>query len=167
MKAARSRTDLEIVYCSMSVRSKLSVRRPRVAAVVDIEVRSRVPGRSGDDLPTVLVRLADEGTTVRELIRRTVEEQIRESRADAPRCWQYLSDDDLRAQAVTGAIKIPPQAPAGPDAGAEAARAYRAFTRGTFVVFVGGRQVADLDEPITLRLGEPVVFLRLVALAGG
>ncbi|WP_343952453.1 hypothetical protein [Nonomuraea longicatena] len=133
--------------------------------MVDIEVRSRVPGRSGDDLPTVLVRLADEGTTVRELIRRTVEEQIRESRADTARSRrildrQYGSDDET----PNGAIRKPP---ADPDATAEAARAHRAFARGTFVVFVGGRQVADLDEQVTLRRGEPVVFLRLVALAGG
>ncbi|MGP3919270.1 hypothetical protein [Nonomuraea sp. 10N515B] len=140
--------------------------------MVDIEVRSRIPGRSGDGLPAVLVRLADEGTTLRELIRRTVEEQIRELRVDAARCQQildrqYLSDDDLRTQAGTGAIRMPPQAPAVPDVTAEVARAHRAFARGTFVVFVGGRQVVDLDEEVALRLGEPVVFLRLVALAGG
>jgi len=141
--------------------------------MVDIEVRSRVPGTSDDGLPAVLVRLADERTSVRELIRRTVEEQIRELRADAARCRrvldrQYLSNDDLQAQAAAGAIKLPgTPARAKPDVTTEVARAYRAFAQGTFVVFVGGRQVADLDEEVVLRLGEPVVFLRLVALAGG
>ncbi|MEV0088053.1 hypothetical protein [Saccharopolyspora sp. NPDC050642] len=140
--------------------------------MVDIEVRSRVPGASGGDVPAVLVRLVGDRTTVRELIQRAVEEQIRELRADAVRCRrvldrQYLSNDDLRAQACTGAIRLPRQAPANPDVTTEAARAHRAFARGTFVVFVGGRQVVGLDEEVTLRLGEPVVFLRLVALAGG
>lgn len=140
--------------------------------MVDIQVRSRVPGTCGDDLPEVLVRLADDRTTVRELIRRTVEEQVRELRADAARCRrvldrQYLSNDDLMAQASTGAIRMWPQPAADPDVTAEVARAHRAFARGMFVVFVGGRQVVDLDEEVALRLGEPVVFLRLVALAGG
>jgi hypothetical protein len=140
--------------------------------MVDIEVRSRMPVAAHDDVPTVLVRLADDRTTVRELIRRAVEEQIRELRADAARCRrildrQYLSNDDLRAQATTGAIRMPQKTPADPDATEEVARAHQAFTRGTFVVFVGGRQVVDLDEEVALRLGEPVVFLRLVALAGG
>jgi len=147
-----------------------------VAAVVDIEVRSRALGASGDDLPAVLVRLADEPTTVRELIRRAVEEQIRELASDAARCRrvldrQYLTNDELEAQARTGAIRMPARPgtrpPVGPDPATEVARAYRAFAEGTFVVFVGGHQVADLDEEIALRLGEPVVFLRLVALAGG
>ncbi len=143
-----------------------------VAAMVDIEVRSRVPGTSGDGLPAVLVRLADDRSTVRELIRRAVEEQVRELRADAAHCRrvldrQYLSDDDLRAQAATGAIRMPSQPPADPNVTTEVARAHRAFARGTFVIFVGGRQVVDLDEEVALRLGEPVVFLRLVALVGG
>ena len=138
----------------------------------DVEVRSRVPGMSGDDLPAVLVRLANDRTTARELIRWAVEEQIRELRADAARCRrvldrQYLSDDDLRAQAATGAIRMPRRASADPDVAEEVARAHHAFARGTFVVFVGGRQVSLLDEEITVRLGEPIVFLRLVALVGG
>ena len=140
--------------------------------MVDIEVRSRTPGRSGEDLPAVLVRLADDRATVRELIRRAVEEQIRELRADAARCRRildrpYLSDDDLRAQAATGAIRMPRQAAASLDVTEEVARAHRAFARGTFVVFAGGRQAVGLDDEVTLRLGEPVVFLRLVALVGG
>ncbi|MFE7797698.1 hypothetical protein [Nocardia sp. NPDC057440] len=140
--------------------------------MVDIAVRSRVPGMPGDDLPVVLVRLADDRTTVRELIRRAVEEQIRELRADAARCRrildrQYLSNADLRTQAITGAIKMPQQAPPDPDVTEEVTRAHQAFTVGTFVVFVGGRQVVDLDAEVALRLDEPVVFLRLVALAGG
>ncbi|GLY79361.1 hypothetical protein [Actinoallomurus iriomotensis] len=140
--------------------------------MVDIEVRSRMPGTSGDDLPAVLVRLAEDRTTVRELIRRTVEEQIRALRADTARRRrildrQYLSGNDLRTQARNGAIKMPPQAPADPDVTTEVGRAHRAFSRGTFAIFAGGRQVVDLDEEFALRLGEPVVFLRLVALAGG
>ncbi|WP_328412225.1 hypothetical protein [Nocardia sp. NBC_00403] len=140
--------------------------------MVDIAVRSQVPGMSGDDLPAVLVRLADERTIVRELVRRAVEEQIRELRTDAARCRrmldrQYLSNADLRTQATNGAIRMPQQAPADPDVTEEVARAHRAFARGTFVVFVDGRQVVDLDEEVVLRLGAPVVFLRLVALAGG
>ncbi|WP_433788433.1 hypothetical protein [Actinoplanes sp. CA-252034] len=139
--------------------------------MVDVEVRSRVTGTS-DGLPPVLVRLAGESTTARELIRRAVEEQIRLTGADASRCRraldrQFLSDDDLRAQAATGVIRMPSRPPSPPDAGAEVARAHRAFSRGTFVMFHGGRQVAELDEEITVRLGEPVVFLRLVALVGG
>jgi hypothetical protein len=139
--------------------------------MVDVEVRSRVTGTS-EGLPPVLVRLAGESTTARELIRRAVEEQIRLAGAEAARCRralarQFLSDDDVRAQAATGVIRMPSGPVSPSDPGEEVTRAQRAFSRGTFVMFNGGRQVIGLDEPITVRLGEPVVFLRLVALAGG
>lgn len=137
-------------------------------AMVDIEVRGRVPGRPGDDLPAVLVRLADDRATARELIGRAVREQVRELAADAARCHraldrQYLSEGEIRAQAATGAVRPRP----APDPAEAVARAHRAFARGTFTIVSGGRQVTDLDEVVALRLGEPVVFLRLVPLAGG
>ncbi|MEU4620376.1 hypothetical protein AB0G04_10425 [Actinoplanes sp. NPDC023801] len=139
--------------------------------MVDVEVRSRVTG-TPEGLPRVLVRLAGESTTARELIRRAVEEQIRLAGAATARCRraldrQFLSDEDLRAQAATGVIRLPDRAVLAPDPEREVARAHRAFSRGTFVIFNGGRQVGSLDEEITVRLGEPVVFLRLVALVGG
>jgi hypothetical protein len=139
---------------------------------VRVQVRSKVPGANGDGLPDVLVDLATDVTTVAELIRLAVEEQVRLLRSDAARCQrtldrQYLSMEDIREQAATGVVRMPAAVPAAPDVVAEVARARRAFERNVFVVFVGGRQVRRLDEEIVLRLGEPVVFLRLTPLAGG
>jgi hypothetical protein len=54
-----------------------------------------------------------------------------------------------------------------PDVDVETERALRAFEQGVFVVFNGGRQVERLDDELTVRLGEPVLFLRLTALVGG
>jgi hypothetical protein len=138
---------------------------------MQVEVRSRIPGTgtTDDTLPVVLIELAQETTTVRDLIRRAVVEQINVTRVDAARCRvmldrQYLTPEEVRAQATTGSVR----APAAPlDESAEIDRALRAFERGTFVVFGGGRQVETLDEPVTLRVDEPVVFLRLVPLVGG
>lgn len=148
-----------------------------------VEVRSRVTGAGGEGVPDVLLDLASERTTVRELIRRAVEEQVRLLRVDAARCRraldrQYLSMDEIRAQAATGVVRLPSPAPGGPghadrrraadlDVATEVAQAHRAFDGNVFVVFVGGRQVERLDEEIVLVLGQPVAFLRLVPLVGG
>lgn len=134
------------------------------------EVRCRVPGRDAG-MPTVLVELSAERTTVRELIRLAVHEQIAELRADAGRCRQlldrqYLTDAEVAAGAARGAVKMPSAPPGEPDVAQEVERAMRAFGR-TFAVFVGGRQAEHLDDEVTVRLGEPVVFLRLTALTGG
>ena len=137
-----------------------------------VQVRSKVPGANGDELPEVLVDLASEVTTAAELIRLAVEQQIRLHQGDAARCQraldrQYLSAGDIRAQAATGVVRMPSGVPPARDMAAEVARAQRAFERTVFVVFAGGRQVRGLDEEFALRPGEPVVFLRLTPLAGG
>jgi hypothetical protein len=140
--------------------------------VVQVEVRSKLPGVDGDAMPNVLVELASERTTVRDLIRRAVEEQILLLRVDEARCRsalerQYLSAGEVRAQAATGVVRMPQPVPGELDVAEEVARAHRAFERNVFVIFVGGRQVDRLDQEVVLRLGEPVVFLRLTALVGG
>jgi hypothetical protein len=139
---------------------------------VRVKVSSKVPGAGGDTLPDVLVDLEADVTTAGELIRRAVEEQVRRLSGDAARCRraldrQYLSMADIRAQAATGVVRMPAGEPAERDMAEEVARAQRAFERNVFAVFAGGRQLRQLNEVIVLRLGEPVVFVRLTALAGG
>jgi hypothetical protein len=154
--------------------------------VPKIEVRSRIPGGAGEAPPRVLVELASR-TSVRELIRCAVEEQVRELRFDAADALssaeadqnrrsarsrealdrQYLSDGEIRAQAASGTIRYRSSEATRPDPAEEVARAHRAFTAGVFVIFSGGRQATGLDDEVEVRIGEPVVFLRLVALVGG
>ncbi len=50
---------------------------------------------------------------------------------------------------------------------AQAATAIRAFERNGFFVFVGDRQVDDLDQELTLADSDVVSFVRLVPLVGG
>ena len=50
---------------------------------------------------------------------------------------------------------------------AQADTALSAFGRNGFFVFVGDRQVEDLDEELTLAEADVVSFVRLVPLAGG
>jgi hypothetical protein len=86
---------------------------------LDVEVRSRVAGSSGGRSPLdpVFLRLVDEELTLAELIRRTVEEQVRElvvrrqrEVADVRRALdrQYLTGSEVEAQArEQGAVRFP------------------------------------------------------------
>ncbi|WP_238013582.1 hypothetical protein KZZ52_38565 [Dactylosporangium sp. AC04546] len=138
-----------------------------------VEVQVKVPGRGRDELP--VARIAVDGElTAGELIDLAVGEQIRLLAADGERCRaaldrQYLSPEDVQAQSLTGVVRLsqPSETGGPPDPAVEAARARRAFERGVFVVFAGGRQLERLDDPVALRPDEPVLFLRLTPLAGG
>jgi hypothetical protein len=61
---------------------------------------------------------------------------------------------EVRIQATTGVVRLPARVEAEPDVEAEVARAWRSFEGG-------------LDDEVVMRLGEPVVFVRRTALAGG
>jgi hypothetical protein len=147
-----------------------------------VEVRSRVagapPGQGGPD--PVLVRLLDERLTVAELIRRTVEEQVREltvrrrlGAAEAQRVLdrQYLTRAEVDAQAGgQGAVRFPSRraGQAGAiDSEAEVQRALDGFRQRLYHVFVEGRQAESLDEVVRCGPGTRVTFLRLTPLAGG
>jgi hypothetical protein len=141
--------------------------------IVIVEVRSRVPD-GGAGVPPVLVELSQERITLRELIRLAVTEQVAELRVNVSRCRQlldrqYMTDGDVAAAAKRGALKMPSRAHmvGELDVDAEVERALHAFEGRRFVVFNGGRQVEHLDDEVSVRLGEPVVFLRLTALVGG
>lgn len=138
--------------------------------MTQVQVRGKVPG--GDSGLDVLIDVPADVTTAAELIRLAVEEQIRVLRDDMVSCRQvldrqYLSLAEIRAQAATGAVRMP-SGPAGPpDVVTEVARAHQAFKRNVFAVFAGGRQLRRLNEEVMLRSDRPVMFLRLTPLAGG
>jgi hypothetical protein len=149
---------------------------------LSVEVRSLVAGApAGQDGPDpVLLRLLDERLTLAELIRRTVEEQVREligrRRLDAAGAQrvldrQYLTRAEVDAQAgVQGAVRFPSRRAGragGIDPGAEVQRALDGFRQRSYHVFVDGRQAESLDEVVRLDPGTRVTFLRLTPLAGG
>ena len=146
-----------------------------------VEVRSRVVGESPEapDLAPISLRLLDERLSVAELIRRTVEEQVREltvrRRLDAEQAGRalarhYLSAEEVAAQARRGAVRFP-TAQSGKaaqlDPALEVEKALRAFDAGTYVILVDGRRVERLDEVVPFSPGTKVTFLRLMPLVGG
>ena len=146
-------------------------------------MRSRVAGSAAGRSPLdpVFLRLVDEELTLAELIRRTVEEQVRElvvrrqrEVADVRRALdrQYLTGSEVEAQArEQGAVRFPSQARRRPartiDPEREVQRALDAFRRGVYHVFVDGRQVERLDSVVRFTPGARITFLRLTPLAGG
>jgi hypothetical protein len=80
-----------------------------------------------------------------------------------------LTEAEIRAGAARGAIK-PPQDDARPQplSPARAVRvAQQAFADGLFYLFIDDVQVETGAAALTLNAGSTLLFLRLVALAGG
>lgn len=151
-------------------------------ATLTISVESRIAGALSEKAPLdeVFLNLVEERITVRELIRRTVEEQVHElvvthnmEYAEARKALdrQYLSPAEIRRQAEDeGAIRYPskgvkdlPQI----DRRAETEKALSAFEQQRYFILIDGRQVESLEEQITFEPRTKVTFLRLIPLAGG
>jgi hypothetical protein len=135
-----------------------------------LSVNSRILGASSTapQLEPTLLNLLEQRLTVAELIRLTVEEQVRTlvvRQRLAVEEAQELLDRHYADQRTD-----PPRAPHQPhtiSAKRETARAQRAFAEGRYVIIVNGRQVEQLDEEVVFDLDAKVTFLRLTPLVGG
>lgn len=147
---------------------------------MQVEVESEIVG-GNPQLPrlgSVIVKLAATTLTAGDLIRRTVEEQVwsllsdrklREQEARQVLDRQYLTDDEIRVQATSGAVRIAGKGRRDRkiDVEVEVNRAVRAFQSGLFAILVDGQQLMSLEDQVTLQQASKVTFLRLTPLAGG
>jgi len=102
--------------------------------------------------------------TLRDLIRFRVREEVARYNANpVPRFSGLVQPSD--AEAVLNGYVRPRSRRL--DWEAQAETAIQAFQRNGFFVFVGDRQVDDLDEELPLADHHVVSFVRLVPLAGG
>jgi hypothetical protein len=134
--------------------------------------------KDGPRLEPVQLELAAERISVRELISRTVAEQIRvlaeQQKAEAEvvqlaLARQYLSAKDVEVQSESGRIRLPSESKQAKtlDTANEVAKAWCGFEAKAFRVLVDGETLETLDEEIALSRTSKIVFLRLLPLVGG
>jgi len=108
------------------------------------------------------LRLASERITLRELIRRRIDEEVSEINAGG---------DDVRPLVTPSAAEVALNGDRSRhravDADKQFGAAVTAFQRNRIVVIVDGRQVQDLDHAIGITPTTEVRFVKLVPLVGG
>lgn len=116
------------------------------------------------------VPLARRALPLRELLATLVAHELDgfDARQRENSLLRVLSPTDLARGADTGRYAAEPRPPQqAPPLSDAVQRAEEAFADGLFFVFVDGRQVESLDEPVTVAADSRVRLVRLVALAGG
>ena len=105
-----------------------------------------------------------ERMSVRELIRLRVREEVaRHNARPSDRFNGLVRPDDAEAELNGYRLREPRRI----DWERQAEIAERAFLANGFFVLAGDRQVEDLDEVLDLTVDPDLVFIKLVALAGG
>ena len=125
--------------------------------MLTLEVRTKTIGSIKAEGPEFLTLnvLEEERLTVAELIRRTVEEGIRE---EAVRRMKDIAGTKEASQ-YSGLSM--------PDAKAQVQKALRAFQVGTYIVLIDNSRIKTLDEEIVFSPSTSIQFVRLTPLVGG
>jgi hypothetical protein len=102
--------------------------------------------------------------TVRELIRRRVQQEVERYNQSLPEIYRGLVQPEESEQILNGfRMKARRQL----DWEAQFRSACESFQKNGFLVLVDGLQVTGLDDPLELHPGSEVEFLKLVPLVGG
>lgn len=95
--------------------------------------------------------------------------QVREYNQRLEQCelLNYLTDEDIQVKAATGKINFGVNYNEMPADMEKAIRnALQSFEDGIFRVFVDGKELESLEEPVMLKEGSELTFVRLTMLAG-
>jgi hypothetical protein len=118
----------------------------------------------GGTLREFALEVLTERITVRELIRSRVYQEVQDYNLRQPRVFQGLIQPTDTERTLNGyKLRQPRQI----DWKQQCERAVEAFEANQILILVDDKQVASLDEEITIRPGTSVSFLRLAMLVGG
>ncbi|MGJ4930201.1 hypothetical protein ACQR1I_07620 [Bradyrhizobium sp. HKCCYLS2038] len=129
---------------------------------VALKIIDQTPGQHA---PVVRqLYLASERTTLREVLRRRIEEEVAAINAADRTIHPLVVAPTEHEARVNGERTARPRKV---DADKQLAAAIEAFERTRILVVVDRRQVLDLDEEITIMPDTEVRFIKLVPLVGG
>lgn len=150
--------------------------------MVSVAVESVIVGTNTSNLPTfntIELNLISERITVKDLIYRTVKQQIKhylnikkEEAQTVQKMFnrQYLSNSEIEKQAKEGTIQIPSDTKQNPPAiniNRECQRAVQCFNGNVYKLLIDGETMEELEYEITLTPKSKIVFIRLMPLVGG
>lgn len=110
------------------------------------------------------IEVAFGSLTVRELIRRRVEEEVRHFNLKNAEVFRGLVQPE-EAEVVLNGYRV--KEGRRVDAEAQVRRALTAFESNGFFLLVDDRQVESLDDEIAIGMATKITFLRMVPLVGG
>ena len=119
---------------------------------------------TGKTTHSVTLEFPTERTTVRELIRSRVYQEVQDYNRRKPETFQGLVRPTEAEQTLNG-FKL--RAGREIDWKRQFEKACDAFERNGFFILIGDKQAEELDEQITLTPTQPVSFVKLMPLVGG
>lgn len=108
-------------------------------------------------------------STLRELIAGIVDVNVKEfnSKAKEQRIINYLTEEEIEDKLTVGKVSFAEiYNPSSANLNKALEAAFLAYEDGIFKVFIGEREVGDLDDKVKVSEGDILTFIRLTMLAG-
>ncbi len=128
-----------------------------------IQITDETSGRKAATR-TWTLEFLDETISAQELIRRRVYQEVQDFNIKQPERYRGLVEPTDAERDLNG-FKVKPGRRI--DWESQYAQALEAFNRNGFIMLVNDTQIETLEEPVLLREGTTVTFLKLVPLVGG
>lgn len=144
--------------------------RGMIVAMVEVTVAAKQIGNRRVLAPAMPLELEGGPCTLSELLARVVADEVAvyEERRSDRALLRVLTEDEVRRGVALGGVDLGGRdLPAAPPVAVAIERAVEAFTDGLYFVFIDDQQIESLDDMVHLREGSQILFVRLVALAGG
>lgn len=110
------------------------------------------------------LHLASERLSARELLRRRIQQEVEQFNNQQHTLYQGLVQPTETEMTLNG-YRLPTVRPL--DAAQQVVKAEQAFEHNGFIMLLDDRQIADLDEQVTLTRASVITFIKLVPLVGG
>ena len=120
-----------------------------------------IPGRLS---PAEAITVLQSATSVRELIRSRVQQEVERYNRTLPEVFQGLVQPEESEQILNG-FRMKTKRPL--DWEVQFKRACASFERNGFLILVDGLQICELDTKLHLQPDSQVQFVKLVPLIGG
>jgi hypothetical protein len=150
--------------------------------MINVAVESVIVGAKGSEAGSfepVELNLVSERIAVRDLIYRTVQQQVdvylKEKKEESEIIQKminrlYLSNSEIEKQAKEGAIHAPDHTKVSGESiniDKEYKKAISCFNGNIYKLLIDGETMEELDQAITLTPESKIIFIRLTPLVGG
>ena len=137
--------------------------------VMELKISCKSVSKRRNTIKSVLYQYENPIHTVKDLLTETVRLNVAEydKRQESSEILNVLSNDDIEDMATTGKVGFGVNyGNKKPDVDKAIQNALECFQDGLVVVFIEGNQFTKEDEPLSLKDGDEITFVRMTMLSG-
>lgn len=136
---------------------------------MELKISCKSVSKRRNTIKSIIYQYENPIHTVKDLLEETVRINVAEygKRQESSEVLKVLSNDDIEDMAVAGKVGFGVNyGNKKPDVDKAIQNALECFQDGLVVVFIEGNQFTNQDDPLSLKDGDEITFVRMTMLSG-